>query len=157
MKKFPLYHPICFGLGLVSLLLPCRTYDQYSSSGWFSTPTLVQGHVVESGLSFFPCYIPLLAMLVISFIVLIKKNLATGIIGLIFGFVLVLYLPVLLFMLTFELFGSKSNLEPGLGYVALVFICLTYFAFLIRNLVLVVRQRRKGPERKEQLDLLDDF
>lgn len=154
-KRIPFYHYICYGVLLLSMALPYRQYDLYSG-GWFSTNTLVQSSVQDSGLEFEFCYVLVIAMLATSLILVIQRNLATAIIGLIFSFGMVLFLPLLAFALTFSLFGPERNMELKVGYAMGALSVLTYFGFTIVHLVFVVKRRRLLAKNPARQDVLND-
>lgn len=83
--------------------------------------------------------------------VLIGRNMVTGIIGLVLGLSLLLYLRTLYIVLHIEPDESISNSELEYGYFLITAVCVIYFVFLIRNLVLVDRHL------KERSKLLDEF
>lgn len=99
-------------------------------------------------------FVPPVAILVISTIILAARNRATAIVGLVLSFFLLLWLPIMLFVLTFNLFGSDDRVQ--IGFVICVVTVITYFGFNIGNLVYVIRQYRSGANRKPNSALIDD-
>lgn len=157
MKRIAIYHYICFGLIIVSMFLPYNEYDQYTSFSFFGSSSLIEESQHEIGFNFPPAWV-LPGLMAITIITLhIKRNLATAIIGLIFGFLNLLYLPLLGFILVFTLFGSQRNKTIDIGFVLAGLVVITYFGFLISHLVKVVKERRKPKNQiTTNLDVLDD-
>ena len=93
-KRIPIYHYICLGMVIGSLFLPWTQYDLYSG-GLFNNHTLVRPDILKAGLSYEGTYFVAGSMLLTSVVVLAIRNIATGIIGLILSFGLLLYMPLL--------------------------------------------------------------
>ena len=161
-KRIPIYHYISIGLMLLTLFLPYRTYDLYAGGFW-QTSSLIEENVHELGMEVELVYGLIATLILTSVTMLVKRNLATAIIGLIMSFGMVLFLPLLAFALTFHLFGPSRNEELGLGYMIAVVTVISYFGFAISHLVYTVKQRKeakKNPANQrsfEKTDLLDDF
>jgi len=156
-KRIPIYHYICVGVVLGSLFLPWTKHDLYTG-GLFSTLSLVKTDVIKAGLYYEGTYVVLLAMIIISAVQLIIRNLGTAIIGLVLAVGQVLYMPLLAFGLTFTLFGSERNIELQIGYYICALSVVVYFGFAIWNLVYVNRKRKSKTEKLiPNEDLLDDF
>lgn len=161
-RRIPIYHYICIGMMLSTLFLPYCTYDLYTGGFW-QTPTLLQENVSEVGLEIELVYGLIVGMILTSVTMLVKRNLATAIIGLIMSLGMVLFLPLLAFILTFNLFGPQRNEELGIGYILAVATVITFFGFSIAHLVYTVKQRKmakKNPANQRsyaKTDLLDDF
>ncbi|MBL4861561.1 MAG: hypothetical protein JKY09_00890 [Crocinitomicaceae bacterium] len=159
MKRFILFSGICIGIIALSLLLPYEVHDVYSG-GSFTTPSLIKEGVQLAGAETLPAYVPLIAIIIISLVVLIKKNLATAIIGLVMGLGLLLYMPFLAISLTFHLifFSGLRNSQLHIGFFIAAIAVFIYFVLLIANLVVVVKKRKnKKKEPMSNVDLLDDF
>lgn len=67
-------------------------------------------------------------------------------------------MPIEGFSLVFDLFGPKSNQTLEIGYFLKVLLVAGYLAFMIVELVLRVRERRRTRKNVQtNVDLLDDF
>ena len=154
-RRIPFYHIICFAVVAISLFLPYASHDEYTG-GWFSgNRQLITDDLMKSGFDYLEVtFVPPVAILVISTILLAARNRATAIVGLVLSFFLMLWLPIMLFVLTFNLFGSDDRVQ--IGFILCVLSVLTYFGFNIGNLVYTVRQYRSGADRKPNSALLDD-
>ncbi len=155
-KRIPIYHYICLGMVIGSLFLPWTKFDLYSG-GIFKSHTLVETGLLESGLAYEGVYFVVGIMLLISAIVLAIRNIATGIIGLVLAFGLLVYMPLLGMGLTFSLFGSHRNIDLQLGYYVSLLSVIAYLGFTIWNLVYVARANKKETRKMVAGDLLDDF
>lgn len=157
-RKFPLYHFIIIGIVLVSLFLPYKEYDLYYSNGIFGSGAMQEAGVQEAGINLIESIIPLIVLILTSFTVLISRNLATAIVGLILSILLVLYLPFEAFVLTFTIFSPKKDVHVQIGFYISVLAILSYLVFTILHLIQVSRERKKTVKVKAvETDLLDDF
>ena len=158
MKRLPIYTGICIALFIISLILPYEKYDRYSG-GLFSPSRLAEVGVYKSGMEIPAVFIPLVAMAIIAFIVLIKRNLATGITGFILGFFLVLFMALLGAILTMNLsiFGGPRNEQLQLGYFVGLFAIISYSIVLLVNLIAIVRNKKQENQKPapHSMDLLD--
>ena len=67
-------------------------------------------------------------------------------------------MPIEGFSLVFDLFGPRSNQTLEIGYFLKVLLVVGYLAFMIVELVLRVRERRRSRQTVQpNVDLLDDF
>lgn len=165
MKNLMYYCIGSFILVLGSLFLPYVKFDMYGG-GLFSPSHLTVRGMVKNGFKIPAAYIPLLGIVIISGVTLIKRNLVTAIIGLVLGFLLFLFIPVLAFGLTFNLsiFGGPRNHELQIGFFVFAIATFAFFVTLIIHLVKVARERKRARNAPEQSrpvfvesDLLDDF
>lgn len=157
-QKIPVYHFIIIGVVLASLFLPYKEYDLYYSNGIFGAGSLKETDVQEAGINLIESIIPLIILILTSFMVLIARNLATAIVGLILSILLVLYLPFEAFILTFTLFSPKKDVHVDIGFYISVLAILSYLVFTILHLIQVSRERKKTVKVKAvETDLLDDF
>lgn len=152
MKRYPLFHFITFAIAALSLFLPYRQYMALN----YDTAILETNY--ESGLSYeFPlCLIPLGIIFITSGMLLIRNNLVTAVLSMVMIFFLVIGFLFVYLILTFSFMGP-DELRAGIGYMLLVLTSLVYIVFLIRNLVLVVRYRRKTTSQGQGSDILDEF
>jgi hypothetical protein len=157
-QKIPVYHFIIIGVVLASLFLPYKEYDLYYSNGIFGAGSLKESGVQEVGINLIESIIPLIILILTSFMVLIARNLATAIVGLILSILLVLYLPFEAFILTFTLFSPKKDVHVDIGFYISALAILSYLVFTILHLIQVSRERKKTVKIKAvETDLLDDF
>ena len=68
----------------------------------------------------------------------------------------VLYMPMLAFIITFELFSPRRNVEVELGYMIAVIAVLVFFGASIVELRKAVRAHRNQKPRPT-VELLDDL
>jgi len=134
-------------------------HDRWSG-GLFTTPSLAETGVKTAGFEIWAAMALLLGFFIIAPIVLIRKTIATSIIGFILGLVLLLYMPLLAFALTFNLnlFGGPRNSTLQLGYYVGLFAVVSFVVILLLNMIAVIRGRNnpsKTPVRQSS-DLLDD-
>ena len=154
MKKLPVVHLICFGVILVSLLLPYKSFDYYTG-GMFGN-TLAEENVKMAGIELVETYI-MVALMIFGLIPLfIKRNRAMTIISLVMAAFNVLYMPILAFILTFELFSPRRNVSVELGYMIAVIAVLVFFGGSIVELRKAVRAHR-NEKPKPTVELLDDL
>ena len=160
MKHFPIYTGICFLVTFFSLFLPYEQHDRYAG-GLFSAPYRTETGIQTIGFDIEMAYIPLVVFVIISFVVLIRRNLATGIIGLIIGIFFILFMAVMGFGLTFHLsiFGGPRNFQLQIGYYLALIAVLSYAVMLLLNLIAIIRNRRAVAEevKHENIDILDSF
>ena len=157
-QKIPVYHFIIIGFVIASLFLPYKEYDLYYSNGIFGAGSLKEADVQEAGINLIESIIPLIILILTSFMVLIARNLATAIVGLILSILLVLYLPFEAFILTFTLFSPKKDVHVDIGFYISLLAILSYLIFTILHLIQVSRERKKTVKVKAvETDLLDDF
>lgn len=152
--KLPIAQIICLIVVILSLFLPYKEYDYYTG-GMFGS-TLTEENVREAGIKFIEAYIPSVLMLLALIPLVIKRNRAMAIISLILSSLNLLYMPVLAFALTFELFSPRRNVTVELGYMIAVVASLTFFVFAIIELRRAIRYFRTI-KPKPQADLLDDL
>ena len=157
-QKIPVYHFIIIGFVIASLFLPYKEYDLYYSNGIFGAGSLKEADVQEAGINLIESIIPLIILILTSFMVLIARNLATAIVGLLLSNLLVLYLPFEAFILTFTLFSPKKDVHVDIGFYISLLAILSYLIFTILHLIQVSRERKKTVKVKAvETDLLDDF
>lgn len=154
-RRVPVYHIACFVIVVLSLFLPYASHDEYTG-GWFtSNRQLVANDVMKSGWDYIEVtFVAPVAILLLSTIMVAIRNRATAIIGVIFSFFIILWMPIVAFVLTFNLFGSDDRIQ--LGYLICVVTVVTYFGFNIGSLVYEVRQYRRNGNRKPNDVVLDD-
>lgn len=153
-KKAPIIFIICAGIAALSLFLPYKSFDYYTG-GLFGT-TLAEENLKESGLEHPEAYIPPAAMLIAVVILLLARNMATAIINLILSFGIVLYMFLLAFILTFEIFSPRRNIDVESGFYLASLAALTFFIMSIVHLIRVIRERRNARPAIAD-DLLDDL
>lgn len=154
LKKLPVAHLVCFGVAVLSLFLPYKEFDYYSG-GMFGN-TLSEENVRLAGIELMETYIMVALMLFGLIPLLINRNRAMTIISLVIAAINVLYMPVLAFILTFELFSPRRNLTLELGYMIAVIAVLVFFGASILELRKAIRERR-NQKPKPTADLLDDL
>jgi hypothetical protein len=157
-RKFPIYHFVIIGVVFVSLFLPYKEYDLHYNNGIFGSGGLKESGVQESGINLIESIVPLIVLILTSFMALIARNLATAIVGLILSILLVLYLPFEAFVLTFTIFSPKKDVHVQIGFYISVLAILSYLVFTILHLIQVSRERKKTVKVKAvETDILDDF
>lgn len=153
MKKLPLVHLICFGVIIISLFLPYKSFDYYKGVG---LSNIVDENVRMAGIELVGTYI-MVGLMILGLVPLfIKRNRAMAIISLVMAAFNVLYMPMLAFIITFELFSPRRNVEVELGYMIAVIAVLVFFGASIVELRKAVRAHR-NQKPKPTLDLLDDL
>ncbi len=155
MKNYQIHIAIVNALILISMFFAYQVLSEYQGS-WNSGTTLREGNRNISGFNLPGSYVILGVVLLISFITLIHKSVATSIIGSILSFGLLLYIPVLAFVLTFSLLDAGDDLGFGfyLGSMTLVYL----FIIQMINLVTEIKNRKRNKNVIPQTDdILDDF
>lgn len=153
-EKIPLIQVICLLVTILSLFLPYKEYDYYSG-GLFGN-TLTEENVKEAGLELLEAYVPSVILLFALIPIAIKRNRAMAIISLVFSAFNLLYMPVLAFALTFEIFSPRRNVTVELGYMIAVLAALLFFVYAIIELRRAIRNHR-AMKPKPTIDLLDDL
>lgn len=152
MKSMKLFSIFCFASTALSMFLP---YSKKTGSSFYNSQNVGE-IIIDSGIELEEAYVTLIGFVLVILLVHIKQNLATAILSLITGLGLMLYVfPVLAFIITFNIFGPRVDLQ--LGYFIALLAVLVYFGALIAHLVVVVRNRKKTPKTAESSNLLDDF
>ena len=85
-----------------------------------------------------------------------KRNRAMTIISLVMASFNVLYMPMLAFILTFEIFSPRRNVTVEFGYMIAVIAVLVFFVASIVELRKAVKAHR-NQKPKPTVDLLDDL
>ncbi len=153
MKKLPLVHLICFGVIIISLFLPYKSFDYYTGVG---LSNIVDENVRMAGVELVGTYI-MVGLMILGLVPLfIKRNRAMAIISLVMAAFNVLYMPMLAFIITFELFSPRRNVEVELGYMIAVIAVLVFFGASIVELRKAIRAHR-NQKPKPSVDLLDDL
>ena len=125
---------------IISLFLPYKSFDYYTG-GMFGN-TLAEENVKMAGIELVETYI-MVALMIFGLIPLfIKRNRAMTIISLLMAAFNVLYMPILAFILTFELFSPRRNVSVELGYMIAVIAVLVFFGGSIVELRKSVRAHR---------------
>jgi hypothetical protein len=135
--------------------LPYKQFDLYSG-GWLGGSNLSEENVNIAGIELLETYIMVLLMVFALIPLLINRNRAMTIISLVMATFNVLYLPVLAFILTFELFSPRRNLSLELGYMIAVIAVLVFFGASIVELRKAIKAHRNR-KPKPSVDLLDDL
>lgn len=157
MRKMTIIHISIVALLLLCLFLPHLKYDLYQG-GFFSNRTLIRKGVVESGFKNIYSYVPVFFAVLCCVLVNVYRVVGTAIAGLVLMALTLLYMPIEGFSLVFDLFGPKSNQTLEIGYFLKVLLVAGYLAFMIVELVLRVRERRRTRKNVQtNVDLLDDF
>jgi hypothetical protein len=155
-NKMLIYYAFPF-LIACTLFLPHHVYDLYTG-GIFSSRELVQKNVKESGLAYFFCFIPFISVLGSSLMATLHKSVATSIVALVLTCLTLLYMPFEAFALTFNIFGPEKNSHVGIGYWLKTLLLLLFLGYIIYDLVVRVKEKRKNKsEIRTESDLLDDF
>lgn len=147
-----------FVIGVASMFLPYEVREYSDSLPWPNNiggapfPDMSKDYYSGIRLEF-----PLisLAPLLLIFILLgFARNRATAIISLVFSSLHILWMPVVLFAIHFQLFSSNT-IHTGIGYYMLVLVVLVQFILCIQTLV---KKDYKHERRSSNDDLLlDDF
>lgn len=154
VKKIPLVHIICFVVMVLTLLLPYKSFDYYTG-GMFGN-TLAEENVKMAGIELVETYV-MVAIMIFGLIPLfIKRNRAMTIISLVMAAFNVLYMPMLAFILTFEIFSPRRNVAVELGYMIAVIAVLVFFGASIVELRKAIKAHR-NQKPKPSVDLLDDL
>ena len=125
---------------MASMFLPYEIHDVYSGGSWGSKGTLVEEDVNLFGIESIEVYGVFFLMIIIAVVTLVWRNLATSVIGVVLGFVLLVGIPFLFLTLLFQLFGPDKRM--GIGLAAAMVVIITYFILLIMNLVVEFRARK---------------
>lgn len=154
-KRIPIYHYICFGFAIATLFLPYLLH----SSSYLDSPLLpdyAKKYIYESGFDLIEItFVPLLAILIISAIVLAYRSKATAIVGIVLSFFLILFMILLGVALTFTLFGISTK-KVGIGYVLQFLNVITYFVLNIYFFAWIRKNKIIPKKDLAELDLLDD-
>lgn len=118
--------------------------------------TLADENVRMAGIELVETYVMVSLMIFGLIPLFIKRNRAMTIISLVMASLNVLYMPVLAFILTFELFSPRRNISVELGYMIAVIAVLVFFGGSIVELRKAVRSHR-NEKPKPAVDLLDDL
>lgn len=153
-EKLPIVQIICLVVTIFSLFLPYKEYDYYTG-GLFGS-TLTEENVREAGLELLEACVPPVILLFALIPLVIRRNRAMAIISLILSSLNLLYMPLLAFALTFELFSPRRNVTVELGYMIAVIAGLVFFVYAIIELRKAIRLHRKI-KPKPRVDLLDDL
>ena len=147
---------ISFLLIILSLFLPYETHDT-TSGGWFTSMTIDETDVITAGMEILGPPASLLLMLFITALILIKRNLATSIIGFLLTILLTTFATVGFLdfpLLNFELdiFSNKTNSELKIGYFIFYFAILLFLVTTLLNMVNVGRNRKNNNHSSEIID-----
>ena len=134
------------------MFLPYEMHDVFAGGTWGAPGTLVEEDVSLFGIETYEAYGVLILMSIMALITLLKRSLATSIVGAILGGVLLLGIPFLLFTLLFQLFGPEKRM--GVGLAAALIVMLSYCILQIVNLIWEFRNR-KVEKKSDSEDLLD--
>lgn len=140
MKKYQIYHFICSGIAVLSILFPFRHF-QGINSHLQSTPSLDFGLTFINPFDPFYCIAPIALIVITSVMLLVKNNLVTSIISIINAFLLLVSLVFLGLNLQVIFMGFVGG-TYGTGFYLLLITSFVYIGLLIRNLILVTRVRK---------------
>ena len=103
MKNLSLFLGICLILLAGSMVLSYENHD------YMTNFTVSDTNIRSSGFNHYTAWGLLMIMTIVTLIAAIKKNLTTAIVGLVFGVLMLVYLPFLAIALVFHLsFGKRT-------------------------------------------------
>jgi len=140
------------------MFLPYQILSEYETNWRTNNRILREGNRYISGLELPETYFFLGGIFGITVITLVWRNLATAIIGSVLSIGLGLYVPLLLFILTFNLFTlfTLDSNDLGIGFYIGALAILYFIVIQFINLVQTARNR-KNNDRSAVVDILDDF
>ena len=155
MKNFKIHTLVVNIVVLLSLFLSYQRHKIFDSSGdnWFDSSTIKSIDPI-AGIELPETYFFLGGVLLITFATIIWRNLATAIIGSVLSIGLGLYIPLLAFILTFNIFQEGDDLGIGyyIGSIAIFYFIVIQFI----NMVQTARNKKSKPKNVDS-DILDDF